>query len=251
MAGTEFVAQFSKICAVTAFMTVLTACGGGGSEVGPPSVQPASLAIGGVPSAAMLSGKSTQLTATLTYSDSSRKDVTATASWSTSNAAVLSVSSSGTVLAVAPGQAEVTASAEGVSSRGSVRVEQPVPRLALLAGSLGGSGHVDGIGPAARFNLPTGIASDSAGNVYIADTWNSIIRRISTNGTVSTLAGMPGLLGSADGPAAEARFNGPLGVAVDESGNVYVADTGNHSIRKITPAGVVSTVAGQQAWRRH
>jgi len=245
MARIGFVGRLLKSCAVAAFLGFLAACGGGGGgEVTPPPVQPVSMSITGLPTASMLPGQSAQLTATLTYSDSSSRDVTATANWSTTNTSVLSVSSAGTIVAVAPGQAEVIASAQGLSGRGNVRVEQPVPRLALFAGSLGGPGHVDGIGAAARFNHPTGIATDGAGNVYVADSNNAVIRKITASGEVSTLAGTAGLFGSADGPAAEARFNQPLGVAVDESGNVYVADTGNHNIRKIMPSGMVSTVAG-------
>ena len=96
----------------------------------------------------------------------------------------------------------------------------------------------------AGFNLPGGIAVDSAGNVYVADTANHTIRKITPAGVVSTLAGLKGSQGSADGAGSAARFNLPYGVAVDAAGNVYVADTGNSTIRTITPAGVVATLAG-------
>jgi len=231
---------------VAACLGLLATCGGGdGGEVTPPPAQPVSMSISGLPTASMLPGQSAQLTATLTYSDSSTRDVTATANWSTTNTSVLSVSAAGAIVAVAPGQADVVASAQGLSSRQVLRVEQPsVPQLTLFAGSLGGPGYVDGSGAAARFNGPTAVAADGAGNVYIADSSNAVIRKVKASGEVSTLAGTPRVAGSADGPAAEARFNEPLGVAVDESGNVYVADTFNHSIRKIMPDGMVSTVAG-------
>ncbi len=105
-------------------------------------------------------------------------------------------------------------------------------------------GSADGFGSDARFSHPASVAADSAGNVYVADTANHTIRQISAAGVVSTLAGSAGLSGSADGTGSAARFNEPQGVAVDGAGNVYVADTGNHTIRMITPGGVVSTLAG-------
>ncbi len=115
--------------------------------------------------------------------------------------------------------------------------------LDLLAGALGGPGSLDGAGSAARFSFPFAVAVDGAGNIYVADSVNNTIRKITPAGVVSTLAGVPGTFGSADGTTL-ARFSFPAGVAVDGSGNVYVADTGNHTIRKITSAGVVSTLAG-------
>ncbi|MEI6715502.1 MAG: MBG domain-containing protein [Verrucomicrobiota bacterium] len=116
--------------------------------------------------------------------------------------------------------------------------------VSTLAGSAGVSGSADGIGSAARFGYPTGVAVDGSGNVYVADTGINTIRKITSGGVVSTLAGSTGLFGSADGTGSAARFVYPNGIAVDGSGNVYVADTGNATIRKITKGGVVSTLAG-------
>jgi sugar lactone lactonase YvrE len=112
-----------------------------------------------------------------------------------------------------------------------------------IAGS--GSGFSDGIGTNAQFSSPYGVASDILGNLYIADRDNHRIRKItSSTYLVSTLAGGSSS-GSADGFGTNARFNSPSGLAVDASGNVFVADSGNHRIRKVTPLGNVTTVAGR------
>jgi len=114
--------------------------------------------------------------------------------------------------------------------------------LVPLAGS-SSIGSADGLGANARFYRPQGIATDTVGNVYLADTSNQTIRKITPAGQVSTLAGTPGLAGHADGVASIALFNDPSGIAVDPTGNIYVADFNGYSLRKITPAGVVSTIA--------
>ncbi len=106
-------------------------------------------------------------------------------------------------------------------------------------------GFADGEGTAARLNTPSGLALDLAGNLYVADTGNHAIRKITPLGMVSTLAGT-GVAGFRDGARTRAQFNGPIGVAVDAHGNVYVADTYNDRIRKIDPQGQVSTLAGDR-----
>ena len=116
--------------------------------------------------------------------------------------------------------------------------------FSTFAGAAGAPGSTDGTGSAARFTSPSGVAIDSAGNVYVADTFNNTIRKISPGAVVSTFAGMAGVTGSMDGTGAAAQFNAPIGVAVDSSDNVYVADSGNNTVRKITPGGVVTTLAG-------
>ena len=116
--------------------------------------------------------------------------------------------------------------------------------VTTLAGLAGNAGSADGTGGVARFNHPTGVAADSAGNVYVADTENHTIRMVTPLGTVTTLAGLAGSPGSADGTGSVARFDTPYGLTVDKLGSVYVADTFNHTIRRVTPAGVVTTLAG-------
>jgi hypothetical protein len=120
--------------------------------------------------------------------------------------------------------------------------------VSTIAGSAGNYGTNDGVGTDTRFYLPQAVAVDSAGNVYVADTWNETIRKVTSEGVVSTLAGSPGLSGSADGTGSDARFWYPEGVAVDSSGNVYVADTYNATIRKVTSAGVVTTLVGMAGY---
>ena len=119
--------------------------------------------------------------------------------------------------------------------------------VSVYAGSAGVSGSATGTISLARFNGPGGIVSDSLGNLYVADTGNHVVRRISPDGVVHPLAGSAGLKGTTNGTGTAARFNEPLDLAVDRSGNVFVADSKNHSIRKITPAGVVTTFAGGSA----
>ena len=126
----------------------------------------------------------------------------------------------------------------------TIRKITPAGVVTTLAGTAGQFGSADGTGSAARFEFPEGVAVDSAGNVYVADTINDTIRKITPAGVVTTLADMAGQVGSADGTGSAARFDYPTGVAVDSAGNVYVADDGNDTIRKITPAGVVTTLAG-------
>jgi sugar lactone lactonase YvrE len=126
----------------------------------------------------------------------------------------------------------------------TIRKITPSGVVTTLAGTAGSSGSADGTGAAARFNQPRGVAVDGSGNVFVADSYNNAIRKITPNGVVTTLAGTAGSYGSADGTGATARFNNPSGVAVDGAGNVFVTDYNNTTIRKITPTGVVTTLAG-------
>jgi sugar lactone lactonase YvrE len=115
--------------------------------------------------------------------------------------------------------------------------------VTTLAGS-GATGSIDATGTNASFNLPRGVAVDSTGNVYVADMNNIRIRKITSDGVVTTFAGGNATLTYLDSTGTNAGFNLPRGVTTDSSGNVYVADTTNHRIRKIDSAGVVTTLAG-------
>ena len=126
----------------------------------------------------------------------------------------------------------------------TIRKVTPAGVVTTFAGSAGIAGSADGTGAAARFNYPTGLAVDGLGTVYVADTTNNLLRKISSAGAVTTIAGVVGVSGSSDGTGSGALFNTPGGLAVDTSGNLYLADTGNSTIRKITPANIVTTLAG-------
>lgn len=114
--------------------------------------------------------------------------------------------------------------------------------VSTLAGS-GNYGYSNGTGIGASFHSPSGLAIDDSGNVYVADRYNNRIRKITSNGVVTTFAGS-GNPAFSDGIGTNASFNEPIGIAIDNSGNLFVADRNNNRIRKITSAGVVTTVAG-------
>lgn len=127
----------------------------------------------------------------------------------------------------------------------TIRKTLPDGSTSVFAGTpdqVGGS--ADGTGAAARFLHPRGLALDLSGNLFVADTDNHTIRKITPGGVVTTLAGKAGVAGSGGTTIDDARFNRPLGLAVDGLGSVYVTDSGNATVRVITPIGNVNTLAG-------
>jgi serine/threonine-protein kinase len=128
------------------------------------------------------------------------------------------------------------------SGNDMIRKISPAGVVTTLAGSLF-SGSADGKGSAASFYHPQDVAVDAAGNVYVADTGNNMIRKINREGVVKTLAGS-GTIGDSDGKGSAASFNNPTGMGLDAFGNIYVADRRNNKIRKMTPQGEVTTLAG-------
>ena len=130
--------------------------------------------------------------------------------------------------------------------RARIQKLAPSGEITTVAGNgTGGFSGDGGLAAQARIAGPTGLACDSAGNLYFADTGNQRVRRISVAGTISTVAGT-GVKGSSGdgGTAASAELSDPWGLAFDSLGNLYIADSGNHRVRKITPSGMISTVAG-------
>jgi gliding motility-associated-like protein len=128
------------------------------------------------------------------------------------------------------------------SQNNRIRKVAPDGTVSTIAGN-GSAGAVNGIGTSASFNSPYGIAIDKSGNIYVAEYGNNDVRKITPLGMVSTLAGNV-ISGDKNGPGLSARFLAPYGITVDNQGNIYVSDAGNNKIKKITPDGFVSTVAG-------
>ena len=132
----------------------------------------------------------------------------------------------------------------GTTTSGTAKLTVISNDVETVIGLGGFAGSVDGAGSLARFNEPYGIAVGADGNIYVADTYNFTIRKITAQGVASVMAGKAGAPGSTNGSASESRFGYPKGVAVGPDGGVYVADTGNHTIRRIGTDGLVNTLGG-------
>lgn len=125
----------------------------------------------------------------------------------------------------------------------AIRKVTSLGELCTFAGN-GEEGYKDGFGKNAMFHFPSDAYADKNGNIYVADYWNHCIRKITSYGLVTTVAGVPGKKGYKNGKAKEALFNNPIGVIVDYTDNLYVLDTKNHCVRKISNDGMVTTFAG-------
>ena len=125
-----------------------------------------------------------------------------------------------------------------------IRKITPGGVVTTVAGQTPHLGHADGSAAQATFCVPFGVVADAAGNLYVTDTFNYVIRKITPAGSVTTLAGIPGTPGFANGPGQSATFAYPQNIAIDADGNLYVTDLLNEAVRKVTPAGVVSTFVG-------
>lgn len=132
-----------------------------------------------------------------------------------------------------------------VTANQTIQKITPDGKTTILAGEKALRGFADGTGTKARFCCPSGIIVDVDENLYVADTKNNSIRKISPDGVVTTLAGQAGKTGAQDGIGKKARFNYPWGITIDKNDNLYVTDAMNYTIRKITPDGTVSTIAGK------
>jgi sugar lactone lactonase YvrE len=168
----------------------------------------------------------------------------------------VAVASIALLVACGGGNSDPIASRDAAARRSAIVAAPPPPPpqsnfpLDLLAGEADAIGNLDGPALAARFNNPGGAVSDADGNLYVTDTNNQTIRKITAAGVVSTIAGRSSPFGShADGPGDSARFAWPKGIARDRRGNLYVADTGSRTIRRLKPDGsggwVVDTIAGK------
>ena len=235
-------------CAVT-----LNGCGGGGSDAAPPAPAPAPAPAVAAPTNVSISSAQTVTAAQpVTFSVSATSETPLAYQWQRNGSDIAGATGKNfTHLAQSSengSQYRVRASNPGgdVLSNAVALVVLPARTgsATLFAGTLGGDGNLDGTGDQALFALPTAVVTDAAGNVFVADDANRVIRKITPKGVVTTFSGT-GQTGGEDGPADSASFSKLSGIAIDGAGNLYVTNSiGSGGVRKITPDGTVSLLAG-------
>jgi ribosomal protein L6P/L9E len=226
---------FSFLFFLIFFIATLTSCKKETTNTpsGPPTITGISTTIAGIGYEIIIQG--TNFSNTAGANSVTINGIAATVvSVSPTQLLIVATNASGT------GKIAVTANGNTVISSFDITIKNL--SVTTLAGN-GGQGALDGQALSSNFNSPWGVALDANGNMYIADSYNNKIRKLTAAGVVSTFAGT-GALGNNDGAAATATFNLPFGIVVDKNGNVYVSDIGSDNIRKITPGAVVSTFAG-------
>ena len=229
-------------------LAALAACGGGGDSGGAlPPQSPTPPAITSQPAnTTAIEGNTAQFVVTatgtppLTYQWQRNGTPIAGATSATYLTPVLTLADSGVQYSVEVGNGAGTIT----SSRAALTVNSGASELSLFAGTATGSGYLDGPRDTARFASPYALAFDTSGNAYVSDGGNFVIRKIDAAGNMTTLAGLAGQRGRVDGVSANARFSFPRGLALDVGGVIFVADFDSHAIRRVTPAGMVTTLAG-------
>lgn len=243
--------------AAVASTLLLTACGGGGGDAapapvppppGPPSTPPSIATQPAAFSAAAGTAATASVVAVGATTYQWQRSVDAGLTWTdipSTNSATLTLPSVALIDSYNQYRVIVSNSLGNVTSAGAALTVRP--NLRLLAGALGGPGLVDATGSAARFDFPRGLARDTAGNLYVADTLNHVIRRITPAGLVTTFAGTPGIAGRVDGVASAARFSSPRAISIDEGGILWVVDQGTCHLRRVSVAGEVTSFASLSA----
>lgn len=239
--------------AAVASTFLLTACGGGGGDAapapvppppGPPSTPPSITTQPAAFSAAAGTAATASVVAVSATTYQWQRSVDTGSTWTdipSTNSATLTLPS--VALIDSANQYRVIVSNSLGSVTSTVAALTVRPNLRLLAGALGGPGSVDAAGGAARFDFPRGMARDTAGNLYVADTLNHVVRRITPASVVTTYAGTPGVAGRVDGPATAARFDRPRAVSIDEGGILWVVDQGTCYLRRVSTTGEVTSFA--------
>ncbi len=241
----QLFAWVSMLTLVVGVASGLSGCGGGGggSSSSPPQAPQAPLITAQPSDLTVIAGQPA------TFSVAANGDAPITYQWRRGGVNIDGATAASYTLAL-PQLADsgsvwsvmISNAAGNMTSAGATLTVKLGPGIRLVAGMSGGGGNIDGaIG---RFYGPSGVAVDATGIVFVADSRNNTIRKISPAGVVSTLAGTAGVIGAANGTGATPSFNRLTGIALDKAGNILVADSGNRLIRQITPLGVVTTLAG-------